>query len=522
MRITLAIGDTSVEKWITKRVGEKYEFFPACGYRQKVLPAMRAQTPDILILSEALTGREGEMGIAILDLIEKVRTEFPKVRIIFIANEHDYESPEDTLLDAVAKMGIYDILCANMRKGESLMIADAVTMIEKPSDYSYASKFMHKHKDDRRCLESTTETAMIEIVPVAKKTRLLEKNENKNDKEIDSEPEHVIENESELEIIEPDKEKKEVEITEKNENDEKVMIGDTTVLTTNPNCLIFRQAMKEDFTTVFDFGTLPSPNELTNIAGSNYYERKNVLYNNMGGNVISRARITMFTGIQSGVGVTTTAVNVAVGLATHGKKVLYIDLSNTGISIYDRLGISVEKIMEKGKSDNEKGNIKPVVITKNFLSTQIKDADRLSKLPESLHYTLVRDNSEDGGKKVIKELAKWYDEIIIDSKNTDLLKLADEVVLITTTDIAVTNKLIKSLKIYQDMNYYKVVINRYVKTIIDIDYLASTLGISGKDIYTIRDNTKLYSKAACEWLPVYIASGKLVRSAYDRLFAARL
>ena len=140
MKICMAVGDVSVENWIKDKIGARCVFTKDCSYRQMVIPVLNQDVPDVLILAEALIGKDGEQGISIFNLAEEIRRTLPAVRIIFIANEHDYESPDDTLLDNIAKLGIYDILCSNPRKNEPLMIKDVIKMIVKPSDYSYAAK----------------------------------------------------------------------------------------------------------------------------------------------------------------------------------------------------------------------------------------------------------------------------------------------------------------------------------------------------------------------------------------------
>lgn len=515
MKICLAVGDVSVEEWIKDKIGERCSFTKDCSYRQMVIPILNQDVPDILILSESLIGKDGEQGISIFDLTEEIRRTLPSIRIIFIANEHDYESPEDTLLDSIAKLGIYDILCSNPRKNEPLMIKDVIKMIVKPSDYSYAAKYMHLVRDDLG-KESSKEVAIIDEIPKKSKKSSIDKGDRlpgiKTISKISVEKVTESSTPKPEIIVQTNKETKQDKLDEIEDS--------TTVLCSGNNELIFRPAMPTDFDKFFDAEHLPGPDSFDGA-----YRRKNILYSNINPYkpIPQKARVIVFCGARQGVGCTTTAINVAVSLSLEwDKKILMVDASYEN-ALFDRFAVNggqwygLDVIAECYRN---KTGVKGRCITKNMLVASA-NSDRLNSLPEKLEYINLGANISEkddipGIADTMSELAKEYDYIVIDldiSKVNDisktLLTIADDVICVTTPDAYEINKLLESIiKFKQHINLegkYKAVINRYVGTSLDIGYISKTLNTG--TLYVIKDS-RSYAHNSINWLPIYLGIPK--------------
>lgn len=516
MKICIAIGDVAVSKWIKAHVNTAYTFTRDCTYRQMVLPTLDNDVPDVVLLGEGLPGRDGEKGIAILELCEKIRQGYPRVRIIFVANEHDYESPDDVLMDKIAKLGIYDILCSNPRIGESLKISDAIRMIDTPSDYAYASKYMHKSSspEEMKSEESSVDVAIVDEVP-----------KKKNRREIRTVQNTMIENISEpVQTVSP---KTTIETTPVAQAEVQVYQSseDTTVLTCNAsNCLVFRPATVADFDKTFNYDNLPGPDSF-----DGDHLRKNILYGN--DIVKSRGKIVTFCGAREGIGCSTIALNCAISEAVKGKKVLYVDTSYDKY-VYNRLALKsdnwygldvIAKVIDNGEPPGNR------FITKNIMMASVVENDkaRINKMPEKLHFISRGTEKIVNIKNALIRISEYYDEIVVDINisntldiSADILAVADAVYCISTPDVYEINKLLDVLEKYNKTinieGKYDVIVNKFVKTALDLNYMKEVL--RAKRVFTIKDNFRLHAESAEKWLPVYlITKKKAIKAEYDRV-----
>lgn len=527
-KIMLAIGDKSVEEWLEKKLVD-CTFTQSCGYRQRVIPAINNEVPDVLIISEFLAGRDGEKGVAILDLLQEIRINFPKVRIIFVGNEHDYENPDDTFLDKITKMGIYDIICPNPRKGEILLIADVAKLVNKPADYAYASKFMHQDQvsqEEKKAEENKKEVMIMDEVPKKRKrTESIENEESSQEKSL-SKNEIAKRNSARLEKAkDPNVIKSNTKETSVKTTIAKIeTANETTVLVARANSgLIFRPAIKEDFTTVFNRESLPNPEGY-----EGNHKRKEILYGNSQ-NMMKKARITVFAGARQGVGTTTTALNVATGIAQSFKrKTLYIDCSFEN-AVFDHLGIS-----DMGWSSiadlNPRSNFVEMGVRKKDLEYASVNKERLSVLPEQLSY--INLGRQITPTTIIPQLNQilfgfscCYENIIIDLDIKEksevgkiILAMADDVVCVTTVDVYEINCLLAAISRYRtEINLtgkYSVLLNKYIKSPLDLEYLAETL--CANNVLCIKNNFKEYIEASSKWLPTYLVTKKrAIRKEYE-------
>src|SRR5690242_2693509 len=83
-KIVLATGITQLDDQIKERIKKDVQFVGSVIYREGLEEAITRKSPDIIILSELLEG-----VVSLRELILKIRTRFPEVRIIYILKEEN-------------------------------------------------------------------------------------------------------------------------------------------------------------------------------------------------------------------------------------------------------------------------------------------------------------------------------------------------------------------------------------------------------------------------------------------------
>lgn len=78
----------------------------AVQYREAILPALENTGADILLLKESLNG-----SMDLLQMLRSVRSRYPNVRVIFLANERS--NRRDPFFGNLVALGIYDIINQN-------------------------------------------------------------------------------------------------------------------------------------------------------------------------------------------------------------------------------------------------------------------------------------------------------------------------------------------------------------------------------------------------------------------------
>lgn len=101
-KLLFAINHKQTEEAIEAKVSEQYLVVGAVTYREAVLDKLESLGADTLLIRETLQGT-----IPIEQLLNRVRVQYPHVRVIIICQERPKRDP---FLKAMVDLGIYDII----------------------------------------------------------------------------------------------------------------------------------------------------------------------------------------------------------------------------------------------------------------------------------------------------------------------------------------------------------------------------------------------------------------------------
>lgn len=135
MQILYGIGMLKAEEFIRKNIGDGFTEIGAVSHRLAILDVMEksftTSSEAVLVLNEGLPDKN---EILLLDLISQIRMQYPKVRIVLLAGNHE---AGDSMLAALVGMGVYDIAF-----GAKFKMDDAIRLILHPNTYADAVKFV--------------------------------------------------------------------------------------------------------------------------------------------------------------------------------------------------------------------------------------------------------------------------------------------------------------------------------------------------------------------------------------------
>ncbi len=147
MKVILAIGHSAVESTIEKQLPDDCEVVGIATYREAILTKLRENpTTDVVLIRDTLQGE-----IKILTLIHQIRAEFNKCRIILMTKHREAGDP---FLSAVVSYAVWDIIL-----GYKVSVSHLVDYILHPRTFKDVERFQKRVLIDETTSSMEVETS---------------------------------------------------------------------------------------------------------------------------------------------------------------------------------------------------------------------------------------------------------------------------------------------------------------------------------------------------------------------------
>lgn len=542
-RVLLAYGDVEPEEYI-KKLGSKfdYEVIGQCVYREEILSKVNKLKPDILMLRESIRG-----DISIDEIIEGIKMEYDFCRIILLASDHQ---EGDDFLKTIISRGVYDIVA-----GDSVNISSLITLINQPNSYKDVAHLQGLKKINKETENNVEVESIVKIPATAVSIN--------NDKSLNVGIQGAYTNTSVMQELsttentsyqaEPNTQYNYQETPQNNNtdvfdnngynfnqynynyqdnyNNEQFVTADsssntsyydsdtgdapTSILTSENNenwynndlSFVFEPVENQPYFTEVDNGLVAYQNKQASnqvnyqenkvLTGDNSLSNKTIHYFNKRN---SRMKVMAYVGVKSGLGCTSTCLNVAKTLSEASKRVLVIDaVFNYGVSdIFNSLGLNEIGHFEDVLSDffnGKRGTIKNYVTAQNYIKTYYGNAQNyktLLNVTNNIDYISFNPNFEDNRDlaviipALLDSIDVYYDFVLVDIcldchslYISEFLRTADRVYLCTNQDL---NSMFKSKVILDEykfiFNKLSVVVNRYNHKLYPADNIARYFNVN--------------------------------------------
>lgn len=488
-RIFLAVGERDFEDYLKQTLKNRYDFVGETTHKEGIVPGVKNNNPDIVIIRETLDGR-----VAVMDVLYMLRDKYPDVRIILIASPRDRG---DKFLATLIQYGVYDFTAT-----ATTNIRDIIRLIDVPNKYEDIKGYIPKPEVDEKT------GAIIFKAP-------------------DVEPEVVI---KEVVIKEEESKKKKGGLFGNLNEFLKVKDDDnipenSTEKTINKSSKIAGKASKQTVGNVTR--NAPQKNSKKRIymeEPKNKSENKEIVLN-------SSDRIISFVSGRSGCGATSIALNTAILLAQKGFKVILLECNRVSPSIayWFDLGKNSEGIDTclDYIENYEYGKIPKTIIKSEIIKTENSSLQKnYNLLPNGLDFMFFSKEYISGVKENIKiknakdlyihlMFQQGYDFVILDLPS-DLkneftksgLIFCNKVYSVLTQDISSIGYFLMRLYEIQSegieiVKKNKFIINRYVGDV-SVNKTFISKWISTNDILVIPDTPRLFIEANAKAVPAVI------------------
>lgn len=393
-KILLAIGYREMEEYLKERLEDEFEFVGEVIYREGIIKNIELKNPDIVVIRESLVG-----NISILSVVNKIRTDYPNVRIVFLAKKR---VPGDKLLSLLVSYGVYDIL-----HDQKVIIDELIGLIRKPNDYRDVSYLLPSAEIDEvtnQVIFNATGDIIKEIVVEESKDR------NKKDKVFNKE---VIDKD----IIANTKEVKEkssedcVDTSSSKNKDKETLIN---ISKNKDNSKKSKKDKKDKKEIQFPLSRITQPIKKTTKEGFNTLREQSEEKQKLKESEKERKRqqkekeflkleedvkpitapgkkIVTFLGGTRGVGNTSLALNFAIYLAQNKEEVIYVELNEDFSAVNYwfnfNFNIGIDSALDLIK-EREMSNIDKQIITKDYLLKNGSEdyKDNYKKFPSTLDF----------------------------------------------------------------------------------------------------------------------------------------
>jgi len=456
-KILFAVGYREMEEYLKEKLNDEFEFVGEAVYREGIIKNIELKNPDIVIIRESLVG-----NVNILSIVNKIRTDYPNVRIIFLAKKR---SPGDKVLSVLVSYGVYDIL-----HDQKVIVDELISLIRKPNNYKDVSYLLPSATVDEKTNQvifNTQGDVVKEIIVENVPDRNFDEENIENDypKTQPKNTEEEMKNEGPIlpKVIEPletvvDEGKIIKGEKEKKSNYDFAKIAKSIKETTKEGFEAFKKPIAEEDTRLKE-NKKKSKEEKQHEEYSPVNEESNF-------KIIPGKKIITFLGGTRGAGNTSLAINFATYLAKK-EKVIYVELNNGFQAVnywYNfNFPIGIDAVLESIHR-RELFEINNHIITKEYLLNEGDEnyRDNYKKFPEGLNFLTY------SRYKDLKDLSQYTS-----SEYKDLL-----------------------LYLLFQLSYNYVVVD--VNMDMDEELLTECLLISGKTYITITQDVKSIGNAVFE------------------------
>lgn len=491
-KIFLAVGERDFEDYLKQTLKNRYDFVGETTHREGIVPGVKNNNPDIVVIRETLDGKVG-----IMDVLYMLRDKYPDVRIILIASPRDRG---DKFLATLIQYGVYDFTAT-----ATTNIRDIIRLIDVPNKYEDIKGYIPKPELDEKTGKIIFKAPEVEPEVVIKEVVIKEGEPKKRRGGL-------------FESLNEFLKVKEDEIPENSPKESKqTSTRKTTKKSSMPRKEDVAEAVKGN----------PIKNSKRRIymeEPEDRTEEKEIVLN-------SSDRIISFVSGRSGCGATSIALNTAILLAQKGFKVVLLECDSVSPSIayWFDLGKNSEGIDTclDYIANYEYGKIPKTIIKSEIIKTENSSLQKNYKLfPNGLDFMFFSKEYISGIKKDLnikyaKDLyihlmfQQGYDFVILDLPSNlkneftkSGLIFCNKVYSVLTQDVSsVGYYLMRLYELQSDgieiVKKNKFIINRYVNgASVGRDFISKW--VSSDDILVIPDAPKLFIEANAKAVPAII------------------
>lgn len=487
-KIFLAVGERDFEDYLKQTLKNRYDFVGETTHREGIVPGVKNNKPDIVVIRETLDGKVG-----IMDVLYMLRDKYPDVRIILIASPRDRG---DKFLATLIQYGVYDFTAT-----ATTNIRDIIRLIDVPNKYEDIKGYIPKPELDEKTGKIIFKAPEVEPEVVIKEV-VIKEGEPKKKKA------GLFESLNEFLKVKED----ELPENSKKESAKRTVKRASTPKKEDVEAAVKGNPLKSSKRKIY----MEEPEDRT--------EEKEIVLN-------SSDRIISFVSGRSGCGATSIALNTSILLAQRGFKVVLLECNSVSPSIayWFDLGKNSEGIDTclDYIANYEYGKIPKTIIKSEIIKTENSSLQKNYKLfPNGLDFMFFSKEYISGIKKELnikyaKDLyihlmfQQGYDFVILDLPS-DLkneftksgLIFCNKVYSVLTQDISsIGYYLMRLYELQSDgieiVKKNNFIINKYVNgASVGKDFISKW--ISSDNILVIPDTPKLFIEANAKAVPAVI------------------
>lgn len=569
-KVLLAFADTSPENYLIKQgATHNFEVVGCCSYREEILGKVKSLSPDILILREEMAG-----DISIDELALTIRSDYEYCRIILLLTDYHLENRE--LVQTLISRGVYDIIISNdlfmseiialietpkkykdvinlqslsvLKKNDKATEDNNINMLLKVTDKAVpvnneeidvgvqgAYSSLNSSGNPVYPQNTYTQQEMAQPVNPSQSVQLTQETlyqqqyyETNTDTNMETNSSPYFVNQDFYDNTSQEVSTLANTIADTYGETQTTILASQTEDYSNYPSFIF-ELMEDDTTQSFsltEYGSKEintSPHANSNNTNTNYSDNSISYRNTQTQPKIAyserrngRVKVYSFVGVRSGVGCTSSCLNMAKALANNGKRVLVVDsVYNYGFSdIFTGLGFNpvgnFESVL-KDFASGRRGTLKMNCVTESTISYYYRDNPKQKVLlgnTTNIDYISFSSCFEDERElarcitPLIESIDNVYDYILVDvSLNCHSLYVSELLRTSNKVYLCVSHNLTSMFNAKVTLDEYKfirgkmsVIVTNYVSGVYDYENISKYFNVN--TCYVIPSDATSYAKAS--------------------------